>query len=332
MAQIVIEHLSKSFRGPHGEQIRAVDDLSLVVDPAELVTLVGPSGCGKTTTLRLVSGLDQPSSGSITIDGQLMNGVAAKNRDIAMVYQKPALYPHLTARENIAFGLTLRNCPRAELDRRVAEAVEMLQLRDCLQRRPSELSGGESQRVALGRAMVRRPKVFLFDEPLANLDPQMRVQLRNQILRLHRQLAATVLYVTHDNAEAMMLGSRVAVMKRGTIQQVGTRAQLGREPANLFVASFINSPSLNFFEGTLATDHESLYFDEKAECEGTKLEHLRLRCPLNAFLKLKNYIGKKVTVAVRPGDIRCITNSSAEPSENIIEGVIELLEPVAPGS
>ncbi|HTL54163.1 MAG TPA: ABC transporter ATP-binding protein [Candidatus Limnocylindrales bacterium] len=326
MGQIVIEHLSKLFPGLAGEQIRAVDDLNLTVEAGELVTLVGPSGCGKTTTLRLISGLEEPSSGTVKIAGMLMNGVPAKDRDIAMVYQKPALFPHLTARENIAFGLTLRNCPRAELERRVGEAAEMLELRDCLDRRPSDLSGGQCQRVALGRAMVRRPKVFLFDEPLANLDPQIRIQLRAEIVRLQKRLEATVLYVTHDQAEAMALGNRIAVMNRGTIQQLATRRELHQLPSNLFIARFVNWPPLNFFECTLSLQAEQLKFEETGELN--RAEPLKMSCPPEVCLTMKNYVGKKVIVGIRPGDIHYLADSDAKSVEGVIEGNIEMVEPV----
>src|ERR1051326_161503 len=221
MARVVLEHLTKVFKGSKGEGVRPVDDVNLKVEDKELVVLVGPSGCGKTTTLRLIAGLEDATSGSVSIDGQAMNGVAPKERDVAMVFQNHALYPHMTGYENMAFGLKLRRLPRPEIQKRVKEASEMLGLSDCLDRLPQALSGGERQRVALGRAIVRRPKVFLFDEPLSNLDAPMRGQMRAEIARLHSRLGATVIYVTHDQIEAMTLGQRIAVMNAGVIQQVG---------------------------------------------------------------------------------------------------------------
>ena len=248
MARVVLEHLTKVFQGPRGEGIRAVDDASLTIGDKEFVVLVGPSGCGKTTTLRLIAGLEEATSGSVSIDGQPMKGVAPKERDVAMVFQNHALYPHMSAYENMAFGLKLRKLPQAEIQNRVKAAAEMLDLSNCLDRRPPALSGGQRQRVALGRAIVRRPKVFLFDEPLSNLDAQMRAQMRKEIAKLHARLAATMIYVTHDQVEAMTMGERIAVMKEGVIQQVAEPMNLYQHPASLFVAGFIGSPPMNFFE------------------------------------------------------------------------------------
>jgi multiple sugar transport system ATP-binding protein len=239
MARVAIEHLTKEFKGPHGEHIRALTDASLTANSGEFLVIVGPSGCGKTTTLRIIAGLEEPTGGTVQIDGEVVNSVAPKDRDIAMVFQNGALYPHMTVFENMVFGLQARKCPRAEADQRVREAAEVLDLGGCLERKPDALSGGQRQRVALGRAMVRRPKVFLFDEPLANLDAPMRLQMRAEISRLHTRLAATMIYVTHDQVEAMALGDRIAVMRDGAIQQVAKPMTLYREPANLFVAGFI---------------------------------------------------------------------------------------------
>ena len=327
MAFIVIEHLTKCFTGPRGQVIRAVDDLSLTVENGEFLTLVGPSGCGKTTTLRLVSGLDNPTSGSITIDGRSMEGVAPKDRDVAMVFQSPALYPHLTARENIGFGLRLRKCPRAELARRVQEAGELLNLTDCLDRRPAELSGGQCQRVALGRAIVRRPAVFLFDEPLSNLDPQMRIQLRAEIARLHKRLRATVIYVTHDQGEASMLGHRIAVMNQGIIQQVASARELYRHPRNLFVAEFIGSPGMNFFKGTIVTESGWLQFEGQNSKAGTNSYPVKARCPERCAVALKGYVGKHVILGVRPEDLRHATDRKDIPHpESSILAVVEFIE------
>ena len=222
MAQVVLEHLTKVFQGPGGERVRAVDNLCLVVEDKELLVLVGPSGCGKTTTLRLIAGLEEPTAGTISINGQAVTGLPPKERDIAMVFQNHALYPHMSVYENMAFGLKLRHYPRAEIDRRVRDAAQILDLTACLDRKPDALSGGQRQRVALGRAIVRRPGVFLLDEPLSNLDAQTRLQMRAELSRLHARLGSTMIYVTHDQFEALTLGHRVAVMKDGVIQQVAT--------------------------------------------------------------------------------------------------------------
>src|SRR5436309_7043550 len=260
MARVVLENLSKRFTGPGGETIRALDKASLAIEERELLVLVGPSGCGKTTTLRLIAGLEEPTSGTVAIDGQVVNPVPPQDRDIAMVFQNYALYPHMSVYENMAFGLKLRKCPRAETDRRVKAAAELLGLTACLERKPQALSGGQRQRVALGRAIVRQPKVFLFDEPLSNLDPQMRAQMRAEISRLHRRLASTMIYVTHDPVEAMTLGERIAVMREGAIQQVAAPMELYRRPANLFVAGFIGWPPMNLFLGTVLEKGRALFF------------------------------------------------------------------------
>lgn len=327
MSRIVIEQLSKHFTGPQNEVIRAVDALSLTVAKGEFLALVGPSGCGKTTTLRLISGLEEPSGGTIAIDGRPMNGVAPKRRDIAMVFQSPALYPHMTVRENITFGLRLRKCPRTELEQRLREAADILNLQDCLERRPAELSGGQCQRVAVGRAIVRRPGVFLFDEPLSNLDPPMRSQLRGELARLHKRLGATTIYVTHDQGEAMMLGDRVAVMNRGTLQQVAAPSALYARPENLFVAGFIGSPRMNFFEGALRCASDEMFFLEKSPAEeaGQQLARVRLSQPLRE--NLEAYIDKDVILGIRPENLRCAEAQSEVVPGILMHGVIEFIEP-----
>ena len=263
MARVVLENLSKVFVGSRGETITAVDQANLVIEKGELLVLVGPSGCGKTTTLRLIAGLEEPTSGTVAMDGQVINDVQPKDRNIAMVFQNYALYPHMSVYENMAFGLKLRKCPKVEIDRRVRAAAVLLDLTACLERKPAALSGGQRQRVALGRAIVRQPKVFLFDEPLSNLDPQMRAQMRVELSRLHRRLGSTMLYVTHDPVEAMTLGERIAVMKAGAIQQVAVPMELYRRPANLFVAGFIGWPPMNLLLGTLLEKGNALFFQEQ---------------------------------------------------------------------
>lgn len=240
-----------------------VHEMDLEIRDKEFLVIVGPSGCGKSTTLRMIAGLEDISSGVLRIDGKVVNDVAPKDRDIAMVFQNYALYPHMTVQQNMAFGLKLRKTPKAEIQVRVDEAARILGLGDYLNRKPRELSGGQRQRVAVGRAIVRKPKVFLFDEPLSNLDAKMRVQTRGEIARLHRDLQATIVYVTHDQVEAMTLGTRIVVMDSGHIMQVDTPLQLYHRPANRFVASFIGSPAMNLIPGTLEKLSESVFRSSK---------------------------------------------------------------------
>lgn len=263
------------------------------------MVLVGPSGCGKTTTLRLLAGLEEPSAGKIGFDGQIVNRLPPKERDVAMVFQNPALYPHLSVHENIAFGLQIRKAPRQEIMRRVHEAAEILGLKDCLTRLPMELSGGQRQRVAVGRALVRRPRLFLFDEPLSNLDAQTRLRMRAELARLHAELGWTSLYVTHDQDEAMNLGTRIAVLREGALQQVAEPLKIYREPANTFVAGFFGSPPVNFFEGTLLQEGPSLAFEE------TPTSGAPQRFILNGAItnRAGAHIGKKVLLGLRPDSI-----------------------------
>jgi multiple sugar transport system ATP-binding protein len=249
MAEIVLSHITKSY----SDGAVAVKDLSLTVADGEFVILVGPSGCGKSTTLNMIAGLEEISSGELRIGGERVNEKAPKDRDIAMVFQSYALYPHMTVRQNIAFPLTLAKMKKGQIAEKVAETAKILDLADLLDRKPSQLSGGQRQRVAMGRAIVRHPKAFLMDEPLSNLDAKLRVQMRGEIARLQRRLGATTIYVTHDQTEAMTLGDRVVVMHGGVAQQIGTPDQLYERPANLFVAGFIGSPAMNFFPATLAS-------------------------------------------------------------------------------
>ncbi|PYK57877.1 MAG: sugar ABC transporter ATP-binding protein, partial [Verrucomicrobia bacterium] len=259
MARIVLDNVSKIFKGPKGEEVRAVNNVSLTIEDREFLVLVGPSGCGKSTTLRMMAGLEEVSRGTISIDGKVVNDVEPKDRDVAMVFQNYALYPHMTVYENMAFGLKLRRYPRAEIDLRVSQAAEILGITPLLDRLPRALSGGQRQRVAVGRAIVRQPKAFLFDEPLSNLDAQMRVQMRMELSRLHQRLAVTMVYVTHDQIEAMTMGNRIAVLKNGEVQQIAGPLELYRRPANLFVAGFIGAPSMNIFRGVLSGDSDGLH-------------------------------------------------------------------------
>jgi multiple sugar transport system ATP-binding protein len=329
MARVVLENLTKSFKGLRQETVDAVSDLNLTVADKELLVLVGPSGCGKTTTLRLIAGLEEVSCGTISIDGQVVNGIAPKERDIAMVFQHHALFPHMTARENLAFGLKLRKHSRAEIAQRVGEAAEMLGLADCLDRRPEALSGGQRQRVALGRALVRKPKVFLFDEPLSNLDAQMRVQMRREIAQLHSRLAATMIYVTHDQVEALTLGDRIAVMRGGTLQQVAGPMDLYRRPANLFVAGFIGSPPMNFFHGILASNGAGLFFQEEGAPAGVE-SRFKLQVESEMGSRLAGLVGKKVVLGIRPEHIAEKNAANEASGGQVVEAVAGVVEPMGP--
>lgn len=327
MARVVIEHLTKVFRGAKGEDIRALDDFNLAVEQKELLVLVGPSGCGKTTTLRLIAGLEEPTEGAISIGGRPMKNVPPGQRDIAMVFQNHALYPHMSAYENMAFGLKVRKLSREEIDARVREAAEMLDLTDCLGRKPKELSGGQRQRAALGRALVRRPEVFLFDEPLSNLDAPMRVQMRAEISKLHRRLEATMIYVTHDQVEAMTLGDRIAVMNRGVFQQVGQPSSVYEHPVNLFVAGFIGSPRMNFFDALFVQKENGLFLEEQNAGNGempTARFSVRLADEIAAHLK--ECAGEKIILGIRPEKIRSIAAAAGTNGQSV-EAVVEIVEP-----
>ena len=258
MAEIVLDRVTKSYPGG----ATAVKDLSITIADGEFIILVGPSGCGKSTTLNMIAGLEDISSGELSIGGERVNEKAPKDRDIAMVFQSYALYPHMTVRQNIAFPLTLAKLPKAEITQKVDEAAKVLDLSDLLDRKPAQLSGGQRQRVAMGRAIVRNPKAFLMDEPLSNLDAKLRVQMRSEIARLQNKLGTTTVYVTHDQTEAMTLGDRVVVLLAGEVQQIGTPDELYHRPANLFVAGFIGSPAMNFFPATITDIGVRLPFGE----------------------------------------------------------------------
>ena len=328
MAQVVLEHLTKVFQGPGGETIRAVDDACLTVQDKELLVLVGPSGCGKTTTLRLIAGLEEPTTGTISINGQVVNDLPPKARDIAMVFQNHALYPHMSAYENMAFGLTLRHYSKTEIDKRVRDAAQILDLTACLDRKPSALSGGQRQRVALGRAIVRRPKLFLLDEPLSNLDAPTRMQMRAEIARLHAHLAATMIYVTHDQVEALTLGQRIAVMKEGVIQQVADPMTLYRQPANLFVAGFIGSPPMNIFQGMLSAKGDTLFFEEQAGNTRAVPTPFIVRLDIASVPPLRGYLGKPVALGIRPEDVACLSPQPKNPPEGALEAVVEVIQPM----
>jgi multiple sugar transport system ATP-binding protein len=297
----------------------AVAGASFAVADGELLVLVGPSGCGKTTLLRAIAGLETITSGTIAIDGRTVNDLAPRERDIAMVFQNYALYPHMTVAENLAFGLKLRGHPRPEIEKRVADAARMLGLEDLLHARPRRLSGGQRQRVALGRALVREPKVFLLDEPLSNLDAKLRVAMRVEIARLHHRLNATMVYVTHDQIEAMTLGQRIVVLNDGEVQQIDTPMRLYAEPANLFVAGFLGSPAMNFFRGRLRDDAGALEMDSAS----LSLDGLQ-----TSGLPLEEMRGRELVLGLRPEHLqRANTNASAA-SLAQFDATLEVVEPV----
>ncbi len=316
MAQVKLEEVSKVYEPG---AVKAVDRISLDVDSKEFVVLVGPSGCGKSTTLRMIAGLEEASSGKIFIGDRLVNHVPAKDRDIAMVFQSYALYPHMTVFENMAFGLSLRGYPKWEIGNRVREAADILSIARLLNRKPKELSGGERQRVALGRAIVRKPLVFLFDEPLSNLDAKLRGQMRTELNKLHLRLQSTMVYVTHDQMEAMTLGNRIAVMNQGVIQQIADPATLYAKPRNKMVASFIGSPPMNFLEGKVGRRNGKMFFENGPR---------KVKVSDEAASRLGSYEGKKVILGIRPEDIYDKLFVQYAPPENTVTATVEVVEPI----
>ncbi len=312
MADIQLHNINKVY--PNGFQ--AVKDFNLDIKDQEFIIFVGPSGCGKSTTLRMIAGLEEISSGDLIIDGTRMNDVEPKDRDIAMVFQNYALYPHMTVYDNMAFGLKLRKVPKDEIDKKVREAARILDLESLLDRKPKALSGGQRQRVAMGRAIVRNPKVFLMDEPLSNLDAKLRVQMRTEISKLHDSLGATMIYVTHDQTEAMTLGTRIVVMKDGVVQQIDTPENLYSKPCNLFVAGFIGSPQMNFIDGTLSADCTTI------DVAGTTLN---VPASKASTLKEAGYAGKVVTLGIRPENIHDAALGTTTDT-SIIEATISVYE------
>ena len=314
MADLQLKHIYKRYAGG----VTAVSDFTLDIDDKEFIILVGPSGCGKSTTLRMVAGLEEISEGELYIGGRLVNDVAPKDRDIAMVFQNYALYPHMTVFENMAFGLKLRKTPKDEIKKRVTEAAKILDIEHLLDRKPKALSGGQRQRVAMGRAIVRSPKVFLMDEPLSNLDAKLRVAMRTEIKKLHNKLQTTFMYVTHDQTEAMTMGTRIVVMKDGVIQQVDTPANLYTKPDNVFVAGFIGSPQMNFVTATLSKENGSVYAsfgDNKIMIPNGKVTP-----------ELEGYIGKEVIVGIRPEDIHDDEAFISSRPEAVCNAYVEVTE------
>jgi multiple sugar transport system ATP-binding protein len=311
MANVTIRQVHKRY----DDGFHAVKGVSLEIKDKEFVVLVGPSGCGKTTTLRMVAGLESITDGQILIGNQVVNDLPPMDRDIAMVFQNYALYPHMSIYDNMAFGLKMRKFEKAEIKKRVENAADILGIRDHLQRKPRMLSGGQRQRVALGRAIVRNPQVFLFDEPLSNLDAKLRVQMRIEIKKLHQRLATTSIYVTHDQVEAMTLGDRVVVMKDGLIQQVGEPLELYNNPANKYVAGFIGSPAMNFSTVRVADEGGALFASN---------ESMKIRVPDAIKTRLAPQTGKTVTLGIRPEDLRMAR--SEDSVDGLINAVVEVSE------
>lgn len=308
MANLQLKNIDKVY----DNNVQAVFDFNLDIEDKEFIVFVGPSGCGKSTTLRMIAGLEDISSGEFYIDGKLMNNVEPKDRDIAMVFQSYALYPHMTVYENMAFGLKIKKIPAQEIDKRVKEAAQILEISDYLDRKPKALSGGQRQRVALGRAIVRNAKVFLMDEPLSNLDAKLRVQMRSEIIKLHERIGSTTIYVTHDQTEAMTMASRIVVMKSGYIQQIGTPKEIYNNPANMFVASFVGAPATNFVNGTVQGD--TFVF-----------EGYKVNIPEHQRPALAPYQGREVVMGIRPENLHLTKENKDQSSFLFHVEVSELL-------
>jgi multiple sugar transport system ATP-binding protein len=311
MANLSLKHIYKVYQG----NVTAVKDFNLDIEDKEFIVFVGPSGCGKSTTLRMIAGLEEISQGELYIGDKLVNDVAPKDRDIAMVFQNYALYPHMSVYDNMAFGLKLRKVPKPEIEKKVKEAARILDIEHLLDRKPKALSGGQRQRVALGRAIVREPKVFLMDEPLSNLDAKLRVQMRTEISKLHKKLQTTFIYVTHDQTEAMTMGSRIVVMKDGIIQQVDTPQFIYDHPGNIFVAGFIGSPQMNFVDADLQDKNGKVavvFGDETVVLPDDK----------SKLLKDKGYVGKNVIMGIRPENLDEAVGGEAA----VIEATVEVTE------
>ncbi len=323
MASLSLRNVYKKYPGG----VIAVSDFNLEIKDKEFIILVGPSGCGKSTTLRMVAGLEEISSGEVYIGDRLVNDVAPKDRDIAMVFQNYALYPHMTVFDNMAFGLKLRKVSKDEIRRRVEEAARILDIEHLLERKPKALSGGQRQRVALGRAIVREPKVFLLDEPLSNLDAKLRAQMRTEISKLHQRLGTTFMYVTHDQTEAMTMGTRIVVMKNGFIQQVDTPQNLYLRPCNLFVAGFIGSPQMNFIETKVLCENDVYYLEFGSEDTKRRAGvKFKIKLPENKTANLKEYIGKEVIMGIRPEHVHNEPELIEANPDSIVEAKVEVTE------
>jgi multiple sugar transport system ATP-binding protein len=313
MARILLENVTKVFEG----KVKAVRNFNLDVADGEFMVIVGPSGCGKTTTLRMIAGLEEATSGNIYIDDDLVNDVPPRDRDVAMVFQNYALYPHMTAWQNMAFALKMRNVPRAQINKRVEEAASLLGIKHLLHRKPGALSGGQRQRVALGRAIVRSPRLFLFDEPLSNLDAGLRLTTRAELKSLHQRLRTTTIYVTHDQAEAMSLGDRVCVVRDGEIQQTAGPMEVYERPVNKFVAGFLGTPPMNFFAGNLKLKNDSAYF---------AIGNDAVRLPQRLRDVLQKYDGKQMALGVRPENISLHQYPGF--TDNVISAIVNIIEPI----
>ena len=313
MAKVILKNLTKKF-----DDVVAVNSINSTIEDQEFAVLVGPSGCGKTTTLRMIAGLEEITQGEIYIGDRLVNNVPPKDRDIAMVFQNYALYPHMNVYDNLAFGLKLRKTPKLEIQRRVMDAAKILKIEDLLKRKPKQLSGGQRQRVALGRAIVRDPKVFLMDEPLSNLDAKLRVQMRTEIEKLHKRLKATIVYVTHDQTEAMTMAEKIIILKDGIIQQIGKAQEVYDYPDNVFVAGFIGSPAMNFLDATI-TDQMTL--------KGNMFE-LDTSDKIKKVIKDNKLAGKEVIIGIRPEDLEDSNFVQGATRSNTITANIEVTEPM----
>ena len=312
MAEVTLQNISKTYDDVDKKRGRkkAIEDISFTVYDKEFMVIVGPSGCGKSTLLRMIAGLEDISEGILSIDGKRMNELSPRDRDIAMVFQNYALYPHMTVYDNMAFGLKLKNFSKSEIKERVLQTAELLEIQDELYRKPKTLSGGQRQRVAIGRAIIRRPKVFLFDEPLSNLDAKLRSQMRIELQKLHREINATMIYVTHDQTEAMTLGHRIAVLNKGKLMQLDTPLHLYDKPANKFVAGFIGSPSMNFLEGTIRHEVDYYFIDDTGLC--------KINLGSSLAIGLQNYLDTKIVIGIRPEYIR-ISADTTTPNDCLLK-------------
>ncbi|HOT31631.1 MAG TPA: sn-glycerol-3-phosphate ABC transporter ATP-binding protein UgpC [Petrotogaceae bacterium] len=315
MADVILEHIDKVY--PNG--FKAVKDANIEIKDREFVVLLGPSGCGKTTTLRMIAGLEDISAGTIKIGDKIVNDIEPKDRDIAMVFQNYALYPHMSIYDNMAFGLKLRKMPKDEIEKRVKEAARILDIEHLLDRKPKQLSGGQRQRVAVGRAIVRNPKVFLFDEPLSNLDAKLRVQMRSELKKLHSRLNATIVYVTHDQVEAMTMADKIVIMKDGIIHQIGDPFEVYHKPSNMFVAGFIGTPAMNFLNVKLNSQNGSMWLTA---------ENMNIKVPNKYEEILKPYIDKEVVFGIRPEDVYDKLYAVAATDNNTVTSTVDVVEPL----